>query len=534
MLENKPERMSKVWLVPLLALMIGGWMLYQHISSQGSLIHLEISNAEGLEAGKTKVKSLSVEIGLVEAIELSDDYSKAILSVRIDPHAEKMLVEDSVFWVVKPRVGTTGVSGLGTLFSGAYLELKPGSNSKRISKFQVMENPPLISSDTKGLRLRLTNNANKALSDGAPINFRGFEVGRIETVSYDIESRQTQYDIFIFSPYDALITSNTRFWMKPGVSLNLDAKGIQFEMDSLESVITGGITFGLPAGWEPGETISENSQFYLFTDEATILTESYDNYIEYVLFFDESIAGLNVGSPVQFKGIQVGQVKEIPYLKLAPNYQYEFQDMIPVLIRIELDRWRTTNNGNVEYWHKVIDRMLNRGLHARLKTANLLTGARLIDLSVQEDAISDPNQLKLAQQLKVKIIPTMKGGFDQLEQKVSQLLDKINNLEIETTIHNANALLKTTEQSMRAIDQMMTNEETQSLPKEFNNTLVQANETLRSYSKDSQLHKDLSQTVRALEQSLRELQPFLRKISAKPNAIIFDGKRQRDPRLENK
>ncbi|MCE2595899.1 intermembrane transport protein PqiB [Motilimonas cestriensis] len=534
MLENQPERISKVWLVPVLALMIGAWMLYQHISSQGPLIRLEISNAEGLEAGKTKVKSLSVEIGVVEDIELSDDYSKAILSVRIDPHADKMLVEDSVFWVVKPRVGKTGVSGLGTLFSGAYLELKPGSSNKKVSKFQVMENPPLISSDTQGLRLRLTNNASKALSDGAPINFRGFEVGRIETVSYDIESRQTQYDIFIFSPYDALVTSNTRFWMKPGVSLSLDAKGIQFEMDSLESVITGGITFGLPTGWEPGERITQNSQFYLFTDEATILTESYDNYLEYVLFFDESIAGLNVGSPVQFKGIQVGQVKEIPYLKLAPNYQYEFQDMIPVLIRIEFDRWRTANNGDVEYWSKVIDRMLNRGLHARLKTANLLTGARLIDLTVQEDAVNDPDQLKLAQQLKVKIIPTMKGGFDQLEQKVSQLLDKINNLEIETTIHNANALLKTTEQSMRAIDQIMTNEDTQGLPKEFNNTLAQANETLRSYSKDSQLHKDLSQTVRALEQSLRELQPFLRKISAKPNAIIFDGKTQRDPRLENK
>ena len=535
MLDNQSQAISKVWLVPLLALFIGAWMVYQHISSQGPLITLEINNAEGLEAGKTKVKSLSVDIGLVEEIELNDDYSKAILRVRIEHHAAKMLVEDSIFWVVKPRIGKSGVSGLGTLLSGAYLELKPGSSKEDADRYTVLETPPLISSDTPGLRLTLSNRASKAISEGAPINYRGFEVGRIETVHYDVETRRTNYDIFIFSPYDGLVTTNTRFWMKPGVSVKMSAKGIDLEMDSLESVLTGGITFGLPSGWEPGESVTTDTKFHLFSNKASILTDSYDHFLEFVLFFDDTIAGLNAGSPVEFKGIQVGRVKEIPYLKIFSNHKYEFQGMIPVLVRIEFDRWRASNDTrDIDHWTGVINKMIDNGLTARLRTGNLLTGAKLIDLSIQEALIRDDEQHQLATELNVKIIPTMKGGFDHLEQKVAQLLDKINSLEIETTIHNANQLLKTTEQSMQSIDQLVANKEVQQLPAELNTTLIQANETLRSYSKDSELHKDLTQTVRTLEQSLRELQPFLRKISNKPNAIIFDGKTQRDPRLETK
>ncbi|MFO6424363.1 intermembrane transport protein PqiB [Motilimonas sp. KMU-193] len=526
---------SKVWLVPLLALLIGGWMLYQHISSQGPLITLEISDADGLSAGKTKIKALSVDVGLVESIELSETYDKAILKVRISNNAAKMLVEDSAFWVVKPRIGKEGVSGLGTLLSGAYIELKPGKSNVKVDSFQVRDLPPLISSDTPGLRLKLSNRASKALSVGAPINFRGFEVGRIETVNYDVKTRKTEYSIFIFAPYDALITTNTRFWIKPGMSVDLNAKGVKFELDSLDSLLNGGISFAVPRGWKPGEPATPENEFHLFASKSSILNNSYENYSDFVLLFDQSISGLTAGAPVEFRGVQIGRVRQAPYLDPTINSHYNFNGLIPVLIRIEFDRWRAPEDSRpVSYWEANLDEMLAKGLRARIKSGNLITGAKLIDLTMQPESIASEDQYVWAEENNVKIIPTIKGGFDELEQKVSLLLDKINALNIETTINNANQLLQTTESSMKSINSLVTNEELQSLPEELKLTLAQTNETLRSYSRDSQLHKDLTQTVRTLEQSLRELQPFLRKISTKPNAIIFDGKTQRDPRLESK
>lgn len=536
MTSQQPKtNISKVWLVPLLALIIGGWMLYQHISSQGPLITLEINDADGLSAGKTKVKALSVDIGLVETIELSEDYDKAILKVRINNSAAKMLVEDSAFWVVKPRIGRKGISGLGTLLSGAYIELKPGKSEEKADSYLVKENPPLISSDTPGLRLKLSNRANNALSAGAPINFRGFEVGQVETVNYDIETRKTEYGIFIFAPYDALITTNTRFWIKPGMSLDLNAKGVNFEIDSIDSLLNGGITFAVPQGWKPGEPVNEDIEFHLFTSQSAILNNSYENYTELVLLFEQSISGLTAGAPVEFRGVQVGRVREAPYLDPSINSHYSFSGLIPVLIRVEFDRWHSPEDKRpMSYWMENFNEMLSKGLRARIKSGNLITGAKLIDLTIQPESIASEKQYLWAKRHDVKIIPTIKGGFDELEQKVSLLLDKINALNIETTINNANQLLQTTESSMKSLDTFMSDTELQSLPTELKMTLAQTNETLRSYSRDSQLHKDLSQTVRTLEQSLRELQPFLRKISAKPNAIIFDGKAQRDPRLESK
>lgn len=531
---NDNKRMSKVWLVPILALVIGCWMIYQHISSQGPLVTLIINNAEGLEAGKTKVKSLSVDIGVIESIQLSEDFTKAILKARINNNAADMIVEDAQFWVVKPRIGTGGVSGLSTLLSGSYLEVKPGVSKKEHRHFEVLENTPLIGPEVPGIKLELFSKANKALSVGSSINFRGFKVGQIETVNYNVDTRTIKYGIFVHAPYNSLITQNTRFWVKPGFEVSLDAKGIKMEMESIESLISGGITFGVPEGWKAGDIITEPRKFELYVDKSAVLTESYESFLEYVLFFDESVAGLVEGAAVEYKGIQVGRVRAIPYMDFSKDHSYEFHGMIPVLVRIEFDRWRLPNDGRgFDYWLQVFNKLRDEGLRARIKTGNLLTGAKLIDISVVENALPDPEQEALAKQYDLQTILTVKGGFDQLEQKVSLMLDKINNLQIEATINNANQLLANTDATMQSMNKLVSSNQTQQIPAELTAAIQQANVTLRSYSKDSQIHKDLTQTIRALEQTLRELQPFIRKVSAKPNAIIFDGPKKRDPRLEN-
>lgn len=173
---------AAIWMVPLLALFIGAWMLFQHWYSQGPSFTLTVATAEGIVAGKTVIRSREVEVGRIEAVELSDDYSHAVLKARLTNAAAGMLKKDSQFWVVKPRVGREGVSGLGTLLSGAYIGLA-GKKGKARGEYAMLDKPPLASVDAKGLRLSLSSRDARALGIGSPISYQGFTIGQIEEAS---------------------------------------------------------------------------------------------------------------------------------------------------------------------------------------------------------------------------------------------------------------------------------------------------------------------------------------------------------------
>ncbi|MGL4251674.1 MAG: intermembrane transport protein PqiB [Aeromonas sp.] len=524
---------AAIWMVPLLALFIGIWMLFQHWYSQGPSFTLTVATAEGIVAGKTVIRSREVDVGRIEAVELSDDYSHAVLRGRLTSAASGMLRDDSQFWVVKPRVGREGVSGLSTLLSGAYIELAPGKKGRARDQYAMLDKPPLASLDAKGLRLSLTSRDGRALGEGSPINYQGFTIGQVEEAKFLPEKSEMEYQIFINAPYDILVNSNSRFWLTPGFEVSMSSEGMKVKMDSLESLVDGGITMGLPAGWSVGDPVKQHDDFTLFRDEESVLAGSLDQFIDYVFLFDDNMAGLYPGAAVQYRGIRVGTVISAPYMVEGKGARIFESRQIPVLARIEVQRLsHRYAKTEKEQWRALFGQQFKEGLRASLKTANLLTGGKIVDLNFYPDA----PRFEQAKLSGYQVFPTVQGGLDQIERKVNLILDKFVDMDMTTTLTKVNSSLSTLDGTLKNISALSANldkltgkEAIQQLPASLNESLKQLQETLQAYDAQSQTNQDLRQSVQTLNQLMHQLQPLVHSLNEQPSSLIFDRASPPDP-----
>lgn len=524
---------AAIWMVPLAALLMGGWMLFQHWYEQGPLVTLTVARAEGIVAGKTPIRARDVDIGRIESVELSEDFSHAILQARINKPAADMLRGDSLFWLVKPRVGREGVSGLSTLLSGSYIELSPGKSGKAKRRYQVQDTPPLASNDQKGLHLTLTSSDTRALGIGSPVQFQGFAIGQVEQMNFIPEKARMEYKIFIRAPYDSLVNSNSRFWMTPGFEVSVSSEGMKVKMDSLETLLDGGITMGLPDGWSAGEPVKDHSDFTLFKDQASVLEGNLSQFINYVFLFQDSLAGLHPGAAVQYRGIRVGTVVSVPYIVDDKIYNTFNKHTIPVLARIEVQRLsHRYADSDHDQWRKLFEQQFRQGLRASVKTSSLLTGGKIIDLNFYNETA--PYKAMVIK--KMPVFPTVTAGFDQIERKVNKILDKFADMDVEHTLVQVNQTLATldkTLQSVRSVsnnlDKLTGQQATRELPDSLNQSLRQLQQTLQSYDGESRTNRELQKSISALNQMLRELQPLVRSLNEQPNALIFDRNSNPDP-----
>ncbi|MDV5170174.1 intermembrane transport protein PqiB [Photobacterium rosenbergii] len=527
------KQISSIWLVPVIAVGIGIWMLFQFITSQGPEITLKIDTAEGIEVGKTEIKALNVKVGVVTSVTLNEDYSAIEVTAQMDKDAARMLKDDTLFWVVKPRIGKSGVSGLDTLLSGAYIQLRPGKSENEQRTFKVLDIPPVAPPDAKGLRLILSHNEAGKLGVGDPVLYEGFTVGRVENVSFDTASKKAHYQLFIFEPYNSLIRKRTRFWLTSGVDLQMSAEGFNLKIGSIESLITGGVSFRVPRGREPGELITkQKSKFRLYNNIKEVRERFYEDYLEYVMLFNESVRGLQVGAPVEYRGIRIGTVSKVPLEMIHSDKNFSNKD-IPVLVRIELDRVKShVYYENLEMLKASLKEEFNYGLRASLKTANLLTGALLVDVSL----FADEPAYKRQRYGDYDVFPTKAGGFAQIQKEISSFVKKINNLPVEDTLLTLNKTLDTSQQTLLAaekvaveLNQLLAQKETKAIPGEVRNSLQQLQETLNGFSPDGVPYQNLEQALVQFEQVMAELQPVLRQINEKPNSLIFSGEKAADP-----
>lgn len=532
--ERRPQRsLSPIWIVPLVALLIGAWMIYDNLSKLGPSITLIMDNAEGIEAGKTLIKTRNVEVGRVEKVSLSDDLNHAEITARMSPQAESMLSEDTRFWVVKPRIGREGVSGLGTVLSGAYIQLLPGSSEVSKEIFDVLEQPPVAPPDAAGLRINLISQVGNAISTGDPVTYQGYTVGRVEDSHFDPEKREMRHRLYIQSPYEVLVTNTTRFWTASGLDVRLDSEGFRVNIASFESLIGGGITFGVPENASIGRQAKEGANYVLFNDEDSAKEGRYGQYLEYVMLVDDTVRGLSPGAPVEYRGVRIGTVVSVPWNFTAPQPDSLSRFAIPVLIRIEPQRFDDTEQDvNIEQWQQRLERMFDHGLRASLKAGNLLTGALFVDLNFYKDAVPFQRMTFVEKQ----VFPTTSGGFAQIEQKVSNLLDKLNKLQIEPVLDTLNQTLASTQKTMEkvngiaaSVDALLADPATSQLPDNVNTTMRQLRDTLQGFAPDSQGYSELTQTLSRLEKLMRDLQPVVRTLNDQPNALIFDKKLNEDP-----
>lgn len=531
------SRLSPIWIVPLVAIVIGLWLVYDNYAQRGPLITLETPSAEGIEAGKTLIKTRNVEVGRVESVRLSKDLSHTIITARMSHDAERMLNEGSNFWVVKPRIGREGISGLGTVLSGAYIQLQPGRSNEPQYHFQVLENPPVAPPGAEGIRINLVSQIGNSLRVGDPITYQGFTVGRVEDATFDPEDREMRHRLFIESPYDVLITENTRFWKASGVDLSLDSQGFSISIESLETLLGGGVTFGIPEDIPMGPPAEPETTYTLYADAESALQGTFNRYLEYVLLIDDTVRGLTSGAPVEYRGVRVGTVAQVPWHFTAPQPDTRQRFAIPVLIRIEPQRLGSVSNGDkpidLKEWRERFKRMFaDYGLRASLESGNLLTGALFVDLNFRDDVEEyTPETFEDR-----PVFPTVSTGFAQIQQKVSNLLDKLNGLEIEPILDKLDQNLATSEATLNevrataeSLHSLLSDPAIQEIPKNINASLRELQQTLQGVSPGSSAYGELTDTLESLEALLRDLRPVARTLRENPNALIFDQPDSPDP-----
>lgn len=524
--EIKPiRRISKIWLIPIVALLVGAWMVYYQIANQGTEITIYFSSAEGLEAGKTKVRTRYVDVGLVTKIKLRENESGVAISARINKEAESLLREDSEFWIVTPKVSLTGVSGLGTLLSGPYIELAPGMSGVNLYQFEGLEEPPVTPAGTPGLHITLNSNDEFAYKEGDPVIYKGLTVGKFEDIYFNMEERIVYYNVFIRAPYHELITTTTRFWDSSGVRLNLGAEGLQVHTGNVETLLTNGVAFGIPEGSEEGTIIRERAYFDIHKSYDKAVAQRYRKGAEFVIMVEDSVRGLRVGAPVEYRGLHIGEVIAVN----PPNEQQQtiLEDSykIPVVFMVQPGRVGLEDNAaSVRLVATQTELWVEKGLRASLKIGNILTGAQYVDFQFYDDVL--PIQEEYFQGK--RIIPMISDEFAQLTEKLTSILDKINKLPVETTLEEINVTLnsfaktaQSFEQTGKEISELLDSVQKEQLIQQLNATMDAFKFLAESYSRDSQTNRLLNDTIEELEGTLLELKPILNRLNKTPNSLIF-------------
>ncbi len=520
------RRLAPIWLVPIVALLLGLGMVVHTFRSQGPTIKIIFQTATGVEAEKTKIRTLAVQVGMVEAVYLDEDLNRVVVEARIDKAVAPLLREDTQFWVVRPRFGAGGVSGLGTALSGAYIQLAPGTQKAGRREFHGLEEPPVTPVGTPGLHVELTSDSASSASTGNPILYKGFRVGRIERAELDLETRKMHYSAFIEAPYDDLVSTTTRFWEASGVEIKAGAAGVEVDTGSLESLLVGGVAIGRPRGVQAGEPVENGAVFRLYDDYDEVNDRPYRTRIQYVGEFEQSVRGLQMGAPVEFRGLRVGHVERILLPELATmrldqgaGAIPEGGSSIPVLMEFEPGLLTLPDNEiGAQRMRDAIEAGISAGMRATLATGNLLTGS----LYVKFDYFPDAPDAEIGTFANYPTIPTAPSGLEGIQAQAQALLSKLNELPLHETVDRTNQMLA-------SLDTILANDELQAMPATIEGVLKELQTTLDSVSPDSPFQTRLLRTTTELERSLQSLRRLLDSLDENPNAILFNRSRGRDP-----
>jgi paraquat-inducible protein B len=292
-----------IWLIPIVAVLIGGWLAVKSILDKGPTITITFKTAEGLEAGKTKVKYKSIDIGEVKTVEFTEDLERVVVTAEMKKGVTPHLVEDVRFWIVKPRISGGQVSGIGTLFSGSFIEMDRGKSSTRREEFEGLELQPAITGDVPGRQFVLHGKDLGSHDVGTPVLFRRIRVGKVVANELKPDGSGMILKIFVESPYDKFVTPNTHFWDVSGVEITANASGVKVNTEGLMAILLGGVAFEAPLDSPALPEAEENTVFQLFADRAASMKQPDREMLMFTMYFEDSLRGLMVGAPLELNGV---------------------------------------------------------------------------------------------------------------------------------------------------------------------------------------------------------------------------------------
>ncbi|WP_062790002.1 intermembrane transport protein PqiB [Aquitalea pelogenes] len=516
---------SLVWLIPLLAALIGGYLAVQAILSRGPTITITFRSGEGLEAGKTRIKYKDVDIGEVTAVRISPDSKNIEATAQLSKEAERFLARDSRFWIVRPRIAGGSVSGLGTLLSGAYVGMDAGKSSEMSQHFTGLDVPPIITGDLPGRQFVLKAAELGSLDIGAPVYFRRVPVGQVVAYQLDKSGSNVDITVFINSPYDHFVTADSRFWHASGIDLSISANGLKVNTQSLSAIMLGGVAFETPVSPAEDKPATAGSVFTLSNTRELAMQSPDHEVVPLLLKFQQSVRGLTVGAPVDFRGIVIGDVTSIGMEYDAPRKDFNML----VSIRIFPSRLLSlSRNLTAEKLHQLkLDKMVEHGMRAQLRSGSLLTG----QLYVALDFFRDAKPAQLLHRQGMDVLPTIPGDLEELQgvlQRIARKLDKVPfdsiGQELDGTIKELHATLNTVQQLGNSLDGKVVPQTLQ--------TLQQLQQTLDSASQALQANSPLQQDVRKAAQEVTETARSFRALSdyldRHPEALIR-GKQESKP-----
>lgn len=507
-------RNALIWLLPVVAFVVAISMVIQARLTIGPDVVIAFRSAAGLEAGKTAVKYKDVTVGIVKEITLSPDNSQVLVRVTLARNAQNLARADTRFWVVRPRVGISGVSGIDTLLSGAYIGADRGKSAESRYRFTGMETPPAIVNDMAGSQFMLEADDLGSLDINAPVYYRRIPVGRITSYQLRKDGKGIDLNVFIDAPYDRLVTADSRFWNASGVDLSVGSDGFQLKTQTVAAIMAGGIAFSSPDNPTQG-VLHKQTRYKLAADEQTAMAPADGPPVRFQLRFEHTLHGLNVGAPVEFSSVRIGRVTSVELDYNPEGYRF------PTIVDIEVYPSRMGHvleklpepTGDTDLNTVIFTReMIAHGLRAQATSSSLLTGQLYISL----DFIPDAPKVKFDATKRPVELPTVNGGLTILQDQLTDIARKINKMPLDQIGNNMNNTLVELNKTLRMVNN-------QSLPA-ANRLMQQTQRTTQGVqnllAEDSPLMINLLQSLQETTRTLRAVRSLTNQLDRHPESIL--------------
>ena len=546
---------TSIWIVPFIALIISLWLVYQHFAKLGPEIQITFSNSGGVIAGQSVVKYRNVPVGKVTRIEIEENGKGVVVIVRMEKEAERFLNESTRFWIVKPEVGYSGVSGLETLISGSYIAMHATEGKEQRSDFKGLNSP--YRDINSGEYILLSSKSVGGIKVGTPINYRNIQVGEIEHVSLAPDGKRVEVVAFVKKAYAGLINITTKFWLQDLANIGFKGGKLNVRLAPVISYLAfGGVTF--ESKFDKAYPKASSNYFYrLYENEyeaqsRKIGEELRENHL-FSFQFQGRISGLKKGASIRYQGFDIGEVNEV---KLHYNSESHAMEGV-VLGEIDVSIFADHNRSGFENLQSAVV----EGLRAQLSSVNPLIGALFVDLVFAKDTA--PVSL-VTNEVTGMVFPVLDVQKTSLLDGLTKFTNKLNQLEIQPLLSSAktvidgsakplqealdslhkaitsfkaltdenseplHTMLTSITKSADSLNGVVSDDATKAMPEKLNKAIGELNRTLRTtkkvlkgYRSNSLFGKRVTEMLKEINRNSEESKRLLRKLNKKPNALIL-------------
>ena len=538
----KRSRLSIVWIIPVLAVLVGIGIAVQRIRSEGPTITIVFKAAEGIEAGKTFIKYKDVIIGQVKTVQFTEDYANVEVTAKVSKRAAGLMVDDAQFWVVRPTISLSGISGLNTLLSGNYIGFQAGTSDVERSEFIGLDKAPFVAGQL-GREFTLKAEDLGSLAAGSPIYYRRLPVGQVIGFDLTPDGKSVDIQTFVNAPYDKFVSVGTRFWRVSGFDVTFDANGLDVRTESLAALLVGGISFDAPPFVHDTTVAPPDSVFPLYADRNVAMKARDAMTRTYVLRFHESLRGLAVGAPVTYLGVQVGEVIDIGFdfdpdkASIAPRVTVSFhpERLLTVTDPAQQARIEQVLKGGDKQRNAFLQRMIDeRGLRAQLRTGSLLTG----QLYVAFDYFPKAAKATIKTGGGTTELPVVASDLVDLQEKLASILDKIDKLPLDQLAAGLGKDLASLDQTLTDANKLINRVDTELVPgiktdlEALQRTLGNVDRTLKNadtmlknadaslLGPNAPVQHELREALTEFTRAARSLRQFLDYLERHPDSAI--------------